>query len=150
MVYLKEHDLPEFLAKLDAYDGSFQTKLALKFLLLTFVRTTELRGAEWKEVDFGKAEWRIPPGRMKMRDTHSGGRLPGEIQPGEAAQSAGLRESGGFCGAELSIPNSGRASPSLRWGWTKNKQKHKLNPVPGLTHELDQKSEPGQKAHCAQ
>ncbi len=70
MAYLKEHDLPEFLAKLDAYDGSFQTKLALKFLLLTFVRTTELRGAEWKEIDFDKAEWRIPPERMKMRDTH--------------------------------------------------------------------------------
>src|SRR5665213_418980 len=73
-----------------------------------------------------------------------GGRLPEEIQPSEAAQPAGLRKSGGFCGAELSIPSSGRASPSLRWGWTKNKQKHKLNHVPRLTHGLDQKSEPGQ------
>src|SRR5665213_2584047 len=72
-----------------------------------------------------------------------GGRLPEEIQPSEAAQPAGLRKSGGFCGAELSIPSSGRASPSLRWGWTKNKQKHKLNHVPRLTHGLDQKSEPG-------
>jgi hypothetical protein len=41
--YLKESELPEYLAKLEAYDGSIQTKLALKFLLLTFVRTTELR-----------------------------------------------------------------------------------------------------------
>src|SRR5665213_1112847 len=73
-----------------------------------------------------------------------GGRLPEEIQPSEAAQPAGLRKSGGFCGAELPIPSSGRASPSLRWGWTKNKQKHKLNHVPRLTHGLDQKSEPGQ------
>src|SRR5665213_1969461 len=72
-----------------------------------------------------------------------GGRLPEEIQPSEAAQPAGLRKSGGFCGAELPIPSSGRASPSLRWGWTKNKQKHKLNHVPRLTHGLDQKSEPG-------
>jgi len=70
MAYLKEGDLPEFLGKLDAYDGSFQTKLALKFLMLTFVRTTELRGAQWKEVDFDKAEWRIPAERMKMRDPH--------------------------------------------------------------------------------
>src|ERR1019366_2727417 len=31
---------------------------------------------------------------------------------------------------------SGRASPSLRWGWTRNKQRHKLNHVPGLTHGL--------------
>src|ERR1035437_6141690 len=73
-----------------------------------------------------------------------GGRLPAEIQSGEAAQPAGLREPGGFCGAELSSPSSGRAAPSLRRGWTKNKQKHKLNHVPGLTHGLDQKSEPGQ------
>jgi hypothetical protein len=41
------------------------------------------------------------------------------------------------------IPSYGRATPSLRWGWTKNKQKHNLNHVPGLTHGLDQKSEPG-------
>ena len=61
-----------------------------------------------------------------------GRRLPAGIQSGEAAQPAGLREPGGFCGAELSIPSSGRASPSLRWGWTNNKQKHKLNHVPGL------------------
>ena len=73
----------------------------------------------------------------------SGRRLPAEIQSSETAQPAGLREPGGFCGAELSIPSSGRASPSLRKGWTKNKQKHKLNHVPGLTHGLDQKSEPG-------
>ena len=68
--YLKEAELPEFLHKLEAYDGALQTKLALKFLLLTFVRTTELRGAQWKEVNFEKAEWRIPSERMKMRDPH--------------------------------------------------------------------------------
>lgn len=68
--YLKESDLPEYLAKLEAYDGSIQTKLALKFLLLTFVRTTELRAATWEEIDFDKAEWRIPAERMKMREQH--------------------------------------------------------------------------------
>jgi integrase len=68
--YLKDKDLPDYLAKLEAYDGSIQTKLALKFLLLTFVRTTELRAATWKEIDFDKAEWRIPAERMKMREQH--------------------------------------------------------------------------------
>ncbi len=68
--YLKESELPEYLAKLEAYDGSIQTKLALKFLLLTFVRTTELRAASWDEIDFDKAEWRIPAERMKMREQH--------------------------------------------------------------------------------
>jgi integrase len=67
---LKEAELPEFLNKLDLYDGDVQTKLALKLLLLTFVRTTELRGAEWKEINFDSAEWRIPAERMKMRNLH--------------------------------------------------------------------------------
>ena len=68
--YLKEDELPEYLQKLEVYDGHPQTKLALKFLLLTFVRTAELRGAKWTEVNFDKAEWRIPAERMKMRDPH--------------------------------------------------------------------------------
>lgn len=68
--YLKADDLPEYLAQLESYDGTEQTKLALKLLLLTFVRTTELRGAEWAEINLDKAEWRIPASRMKMKDPH--------------------------------------------------------------------------------
>jgi integrase len=67
---LKEIELPEFLQKLEAYDGALQTKLALRFLILTFVRTTELRAAEWKEFNFDKAEWRVPAERMKMKEEH--------------------------------------------------------------------------------
>ena len=67
---LSEADLPEFLRKLDAYDGSMITKLALKLLVLTFVRTGELRGAKWSEFDLDKAEWRIPAERMKTRAEH--------------------------------------------------------------------------------
>jgi len=70
MAYIKANELPEYLQKLEAYDGHVQTKLGLKFLLLTFVRTIELRGAEWTEINFDKAEWRIPDERMKMRDPH--------------------------------------------------------------------------------
>jgi integrase len=68
--FLKASDLPEYLEKLDAYDGELLTKLALRLLLLTFVRTTELRGAEWPEFDWDKAEWRIPAERMKMKTQH--------------------------------------------------------------------------------
>lgn len=68
--YLEAKDLPDFLKKLDAYDGNLQTKLALRLLLLTFVRTTEQRGAYWKEIDWDKAEWRIPSARMKMKELH--------------------------------------------------------------------------------
>jgi integrase len=68
--YLKAVELPEFLEKLRAYHGERQTMLAVTLLLLTFVRTTELRGATWDEIDLGKAEWRIPADRMKMRRDH--------------------------------------------------------------------------------
>jgi integrase len=39
-------------------------------MMVTFVRTSELRCAEWKEIAFDKAEWRITAERMKMRDPH--------------------------------------------------------------------------------
>jgi len=55
---------------LACYDGAAQTQLALRLMLLTFVRTTELRAAKWAEFNFEAAEWRIPAERMKMRDPH--------------------------------------------------------------------------------
>ena len=69
--HLSALDLPEFIQKLEIFkDINLQTKLALKLLLLTFVRTVELRGATWSEFDLNKAEWRISPERMKMRRGH--------------------------------------------------------------------------------
>ena len=70
LAHLKADDLPDYLQKLEAYDGAPETKMALKMLLLTFARTTELRAAEWTEINLDKAEWRIPAERMKMRDPH--------------------------------------------------------------------------------
>jgi integrase len=67
---LSETELPGFLNKLNAYDGQPQTKLAMRLLLLTFVRTGELRGAQWPEFELDKAQWRIPAERMKMRSEH--------------------------------------------------------------------------------
>jgi integrase len=67
---LSAADLPEFFEKLDAYQGQRQTVLALRLLVLTFVRTLELRGARWEEFDFEAAEWRIPAERMKMKEPH--------------------------------------------------------------------------------
>jgi len=68
--HLQESELPELLEKLDLYDGEPQTKLAIKFTLLTFTRSGEVRGAEWSEIDFDKEQWIIPAQRMKMRVKH--------------------------------------------------------------------------------
>jgi hypothetical protein len=45
---------------------------------------------------------------------------------------------------DTSYLHSGRASPSLCRGWTKPEPLTNVNPVPGLTHGVVQKSEPGQ------
>ena len=68
--HLKEDQLPEFFSRLTSYDGDLQTKLGLKLLVLTFVRSSELRGARWEEINFEKSEWRIPAERMKMNELH--------------------------------------------------------------------------------
>ena len=69
---LSPKDLPQFLVKLDEYDGAIITKLALKFVLLTLARTSEVRSALWNEFDLEAAEptWRIPAERMKMNQEH--------------------------------------------------------------------------------
>ncbi|MBF0418063.1 MAG: tyrosine-type recombinase/integrase, partial [Magnetococcales bacterium] len=58
------------LRVIDGYQGSFVTKCALRLAPLLFVRPGELRHAEWSEINLHAAEWRIPAGKMKMRDPH--------------------------------------------------------------------------------
>ncbi len=69
---LPREELPIFLDALETYDktGRLLTKLALKLLLLTFVRPGELRGARWEELELDDARWRIPGDRMKMGTEH--------------------------------------------------------------------------------
>ena len=45
-------------------------KLALRLILLTLVRKSELIQATWDEVDFENATWTIPKQRMKGRNAH--------------------------------------------------------------------------------
>ncbi len=67
MAFLTYEDLPKFLYDLDNYTGDFICKSAIKFVLLTHVRTNELRYAAWDEIDFEKGLWSIPAERMKMK-----------------------------------------------------------------------------------
>jgi hypothetical protein len=43
------------------------TRLAMKLMALTFVRTSELIGARWAEFDLKAERWDIPAERMKMK-----------------------------------------------------------------------------------
>lgn len=62
--------IPDFLKALEKAGGYRTTVIAVRLLMLTFVRTGELRAAEWSEFDLDRAEWRIPAERMKMREPH--------------------------------------------------------------------------------
>jgi integrase len=81
MAALSASELPVFLKKIDQYDGEMQTRLALRLMALTFVRTTELRGATWPEIDLDKADWTIPAQRMKTGTSHH---VPLSLQAVEA------------------------------------------------------------------
>ena len=63
-------DLPQLLQDMKAYTGDRLTNAAMQLLALTFVRTGELIGAQWAEIDFDREEWHIPKERMKMRRPH--------------------------------------------------------------------------------
>ncbi len=65
-----EKQLPDLLRAIDGYVGGEHTRLALKLMALTFVRTTELIGARWSEFDIKEARWDIPAERMKMKTPH--------------------------------------------------------------------------------
>lgn len=68
--HLAASDLPEFMGAIDSYNGQYTTRLAMRLMMLTFVRTYELRHAEWEHIDVSAAEWRIPPRYMKMKRLH--------------------------------------------------------------------------------
>lgn len=72
--HLKEKELPAFLKKLDVYDkeygGKLITKLAFKLLILTFLRSGEIRNGKWEEIDWDKKQWKIPAERMKVKEPH--------------------------------------------------------------------------------
>ncbi len=63
----------EMRARVDAEPAYPLTKLALRMLALTSVRSTELRLMEWSEIqdlDGAKPLWRVPAERMKMKREH--------------------------------------------------------------------------------
>jgi integrase len=67
---LDAKELPDLLRKIELYRGTQLTRLSMKLMALTFVRTGELIGARWSEIDFQAARWDIPAERMKMRTPH--------------------------------------------------------------------------------
>jgi len=96
-------ELPTFL---ETYSGEQQTKLALKLVILTFLRTTELRAgkrSDLENLDEASAQWRVPAERMKMRLEH--------LVPLSRQAVAVLREQRSLAGNSPNIfPSPGKKS----------------------------------------
>ena len=65
---MRYQDVPAFMAKLRAVDGT--PARVLEFAILTATRSGEGRGATWDEVDLDTATWVIPGPRMKAGREH--------------------------------------------------------------------------------
>jgi len=60
----------KLMRDIEGYAGTFIVRCAFRLSPYLFLRPTELRSAEWGEIDLDKAEWRIPEGKMKKRRLH--------------------------------------------------------------------------------
>lgn len=68
--HLSVEELGKFQRQLEQYSGSKITQTVTQLLMLTGLRTIELRSAEWTEIDFEKRLWQIPVAGMKMKRPH--------------------------------------------------------------------------------
>lgn len=58
-------DVGELMRAISRYSGYTLTRCALQLTAYVFLRSGEIRFAEWSEFDFEKREWRIPSKKMK-------------------------------------------------------------------------------------
>lgn len=81
--FLRMPELPDLLQAIDGYGGALQTKLGLRLLLLTGVRTGELRLATPDQFDLKQGVWTIPPEVVKQLqlEMRKEGRRGQEIPP---------------------------------------------------------------------
>lgn len=63
-------EVPTCIEAVKSSGAGETTKLAFEFLVLTATRSSEVRLAQWSEVDLKKGEWVIPAERMKAKKEH--------------------------------------------------------------------------------
>ena len=63
-------EVEEALQKVFASEANETTKLSFKFLVLTAARSSEMRMAQWAEIDMANRTWTIPAERMKADRAH--------------------------------------------------------------------------------
>lgn len=68
---LTPREIKLFFNTLENTQSDFALKKAVKFILLTLVRKSELINATWGEIDFKNKIWTIPAERMKAKRAHN-------------------------------------------------------------------------------
>ena len=63
-------DIGQLMRAIQAYKGTFETRIALQLSAYLFTRPGELRQMEWVEINRDTAQWLIPAERMKKRKAH--------------------------------------------------------------------------------
>jgi integrase len=58
-------EIPELLRRMRNYNGTALTRIALELIALTFLRTGELTGGLWREINWEEKRWNILKERMK-------------------------------------------------------------------------------------
>jgi len=65
---LNQTELADVVSSIRSFSGHRQTAIAMELLMRTFVRTAELRGAVFGEIDWKTGDWTIPASRMKIKN----------------------------------------------------------------------------------
>ena len=103
---LNEAELSAFLRALDAAQIKREHKIALRLILLTLVRKSELIKAQWDEFDLNRGEWSLP-------QTHSKTETPLVIPLSRQAVDLLRQPKSGFerCGCVFSMRYSDSRTP---------------------------------------
>ncbi|MCY4516176.1 MAG: integrase arm-type DNA-binding domain-containing protein [Acidimicrobiaceae bacterium] len=101
-------EVPAALAAIEAGQAAPASKLCLRLLVLTGVRSGEARLADWAEIDFDRALWTIPPQRTKTGTEH---RVPLSLQALETLDAAKTLTDG----STLIFPSPLRPGYPLDW-----------------------------------
>ena len=65
--FTERKDIRGLLLAINDYSGDYTTKMALKLLPYVFVRSFNIRNAEWSEINFDSKLWVIPAEKMKTK-----------------------------------------------------------------------------------
>lgn len=103
--HVSEAQLPELLRGIEGYGGRPETKIATKLIMLTFLRSNELRNGRWDQILWDKKEWHVPSAQMKGTQSQKASGIP-HIVPLSCQAVKLLEELGQFTGNGLVLfPN---------------------------------------------